>query len=100
MYSAINLTAWNDSQANSFTSNFAGPVKYDVLTEYKSGALTAFTRQWNGSATSPAMVLHGDMIVNGTVTASKIVANALPQIGVNIIYDRAAALSSTQRIYK
>ncbi|MFP9220129.1 hypothetical protein, partial [Enterococcus faecalis] len=78
-------------QANSFfTSNFgSGPVKYDVLTEYKSGAPgTAFTRQWNGSAwTSPAMVLHGDMIVNGTVTASKIVANNafLSQIGVNII---------------
>lgn len=102
MYSLAiaNLTAWNDSQANSFfTSNFgSGPVKYDVLTEYKSGSPgTAFTRQWNGSAwTSPAMVLHGDMIVNGTVTASKIVANNafLSQIGVNIIYDRAAALSS------
>lgn len=102
MYSLAiaNLTAWNDSQANSFfTSNFgSGPVKYDVLTEYKSGAPgTAFTRQWNGSAwASPAMVLHGDMIVNGTVTASKIVANNafLSQIGVNIIYDRAAALSS------
>lgn len=102
MYSLAiaNLTAWNDSQANSFfTSNFGtGPVKYDVLTEYKSGAPgTAFTRQWNGSAwASPAMVLHGDMIVNGTVTASKIVANNafLSQIGVNIIYDRAAALSS------
>lgn len=102
MYSLAiaNLTAWNDSQANSFfTSNFgSGPVKYDVLTEYKSGAPgTAFTRQWNGSAwATPAMVLHGDMIVNGTVTASKIVAsNAfLSQIGVNIIYDRAAALSS------
>lgn len=102
MYSLAiaNLTAWNDSQANSFfTSNFgSGPVKYDVLTEYKSGAPgTAFTRQWNGSVwTSPAMVLHGDMIVNGTVTASKIVANNafLSQIGVNIIYDRAAALSS------
>ncbi|EJB4242419.1 hypothetical protein MT068_001510 [Salmonella enterica] len=102
MYSLAiaNLTAWNDSQANAFfTSNFgSGPVKYDVLTEYKSGAPgTAFTRQWNGSAwATPAMVLHGDMIVNGTVTASKIVAsNAfLSQIGVNIIYDRAAALSS------
>ena len=102
MYSLAiaNLTAWNDSQANSFfTSNFGtGPVKYDVLTEYKSGAPgTAFTRQWNGSSwITPAMVLHGDMIVNGTVTASKIVANNafLSQIGVNIIYDRAAALSS------
>lgn len=107
MYSlgVAGLGGWDDSRANSFfQSNFGSPpVKYDVLTEFNSNApQTAFTRQWNGSAwVSPAMVLHGDMIVNGTVTASKIVAgNAfLSQIGVNIIYDRAAALSSNPEAY-
>lgn len=107
MYSlgVAGLGGWDDSRANSFfQSNFGSPpVKYDVLTEFNSNSpQTAFTRQWNGSAwVSPAMVLHGDMIVNGTVTASKIVAgNAfLSQIGVNIIYDRAAALSSNPEAY-
>lgn len=94
------LGGWNDSQANAFFQNNFGspPVKYDVLTEFNSSApQSAFTRQWNGSSwADPAMVLHGNMIVNGTVTASKIVANDafLSQIGVNVIYDRNAALSN------
>lgn len=99
------LGGWDDSQANAFfLNNFGKPqVKYDVLTEFNSNApQTAFTRQWNGSGwVSPAMVLHGNMIVNGTITADKIVAgNAfLSQIGVNIIYDRNAALSGNPEAY-
>lgn len=94
-----NLGAFNESQANAFfTNNFGtGPTKYDVITQYNSNApATAFTRQWNGSAwTTPALVVHGNMVVNGTITASKIVADAafLATIGVNVIYNRAAALS-------
>lgn len=101
MYSVgiAGLGGWDDNQANAFfQSNFGSPpVKYDVLTQFNSGApQTAFTRQWNGSGwINPAMVLHGNMVVNGTITADKIVAgNAfLSQIGVNTIYDRNAALS-------
>ena len=95
-----NLTAWNDTQAAAFfQSTFAGPpVKYDVLTQYKSGSpQNSWTRQWNGSAwTAPALTVHGDMIVSGSITADKIIANNafLAQIGVNTIYNRAAALSS------
>ncbi|AXC40205.1 straight fibre tail protein [Salmonella phage S133] len=99
------LGGWDDGQANAFFQNNFGkpPVKYDVLTQFNSNApQTAFTRQWNGSGwINPAMVLHGNMIVNGTVTADKIVAgNAfLSQIGVNIIYDRNAALSGNPEAY-
>lgn len=94
------LSAFNPSTATAFFTNNFGtpPVKYDVMTQFNSSSpQTAFTMQWNGSAwTGAAMVVHGNMIVNGTVTADKVVAsNAfLSQIGVNIIYDRAAALSS------
>ncbi|CCI88555.1 straight fibre tail protein [Yersinia phage phiR2-01] len=93
------LTAWNDSEANAFFQNNFNdaPVKYDVLTEYKTGSpQTAFTKQWSGTAwVLPAMVLHGDMVVDGTITADKIVANYafLAQIGVDVIYNKAAALS-------
>ncbi|QTJ63441.1 tail protein [Salmonella phage STWB21] len=99
------LGGWDDGQANAFFQNNFGkpPVKYDVLTQFNSNApQTAFTRQWNGAGwINPAMVLHGNMIVNGTVTADKIVAgNAfLSQIGVNIIYDRNAALSGNPEAY-
>lgn len=95
-----NLTGWNDTQAASFfQSTFGGPpVKYDVLTQYKSGSpQNSWTRQWNGTAwTAPALTVHGDMIVSGSITADKIIAsNAfLAQIGVDVIYNRAAALSS------
>ena len=95
-----NLTGWDDTKAASFfQSTFGGsPVKYDVLTQYKSGSpQNSWTRQWNGSAwTAPALTVHGDMIVSGSITADKIIANNafLAQIGVNTIYNRAAALSS------
>ena len=94
------LTGWNASQATAFfQNNFGGPpVRFDVLTQFNSSnPAAAWTYQWNGSAwVAPAMVVHGDMVVDGTITSKQIVAdNAfLSRIGVNIIYDRAAALST------
>lgn len=99
------LGGWDDGQANAFFQNNFGspPVKYDVLTEFNSNApQSAFTRQWNGFGwVNPAMVLHGDMIVNGTITAQKIVANYafFAQLGVDVIYNRAAALSANPEAY-
>ena len=69
-----------------------------MITQFNTSNPTiAFTRQWNGTAwNTPALVVHGDMIVNGTITAQKIVAdNAfLSRLGVDIIYNRAAGLST------
>ncbi|AFQ22289.1 tail protein [Pectobacterium phage My1] len=61
---------------NFFISNFgSGPVAGDVLTQYRTGAPNiAFTRYWNGAAwTAAALVVHGDMIVNGTIPSAKII---------------------------
>lgn len=94
------LTAFNTTQANSYFQSLfgSGPVRYDVLTQYNSSnPAMAFTRQWNGSSwIAPALVVHGDMVVNGTITAQKIVANYafFAQLGVDVIYNRAAALST------
>lgn len=94
------LTAWNASQAATFFQNAfgTGPVRFDVLTQFNSSNKTqAWTMMWNGSAwTSPALVVHGDMVVDGTIAAQHISAdNAfLSRIGVNIIYNRAAALTA------
>lgn len=91
--------AWNDSLANNFFQSLFGgpPTVYDVLTQYNyQNPGLAFTRQWNGSSwVAPALTVHGDMIVNGTITAQKIVANYafFAQVGVDVIYNRGAALS-------
>lgn len=94
------LGGFSAAQANSFFQSLFGtvPSKYDVITQYNSSNPTiAFTRQWDGSSwTTPALVVHGNMVVDGTITAQKIVAdNAfLSRLGVDIIYNRAAALSA------
>lgn len=91
---------WSDADATAFFRNTfnSTPVNYDVLTQYhSSNPQSAITRQWNGSSwVNPAMLVHGDMILDGTLTAKKIVADQafFAQTGINIIYDRAAALSS------
>ncbi|QIG60720.1 tail fiber protein [Vibrio phage VPT02] len=94
-FSRFNTT----SATKFFTDTFGkGPVEYDVLTQFNpSNPASAETRQWiKGSWQSAAMLVHGNMIVNGSITAQKIIAsNAfLQQIGVNVIYDNAAAQSS------
>lgn len=97
---ATNATQFNTTLANSFfnTTFGSGPVKYDVLTQYRSNNPSyAWTMMWNGTQWSaPALVVHGDMIVDGTIRGEAMVAdNAFFQkAGINIIYDRAAQLST------
>ena len=93
------LTAFSTTQAaNFFANNFAsGPVKYDVLSQYNTlDPSVAFTMMWNGSIwTTPAMVIHGDMVVDGTIRAEALVGGYafFQQAGINVIYDNAAAVS-------
>ncbi|BBL19310.1 tail protein [Vibrio phage KIT04] len=95
------FSRFNTSSAASFFRNTFGgsPVEYDVLTQFNpSNPASAETRQWiNGSWRNAAMLVHGNMIVNGSITAQKIIASDafLQQIGVNVIYDNAAAQSSS-----
>lgn len=91
---------WSDADATAFfRSTFnSTPVQYDVLTQYhNTNPKNSVTRQWNGSSwINPALMLHGDMILDGTLTAKKIVADQafFAQTGINVIYNRDAALSS------
>lgn len=91
---------WSDADATAFfRSTFnSTPVQYDVLTQYHtSNPKAGTTRQWNGSSwINPALMVHGDMVLDGTITSKKIVADQafFAQTGINVIYDRAAALSS------
>lgn len=76
-----------------------GKVKYDVLTQYSStNVATATTMMWDGSTwTTPALVVHGDMIATGTVRASSLVGETgfFQNAGIDIIYNHAAAISSS-----
>lgn len=95
-----NAAGWSDADAKAFfNSNFGrDQAKYDVLTQYNtSNPRQAESRQWNGSAwIKPALMVHGDQVLDGTLTAKKLVADQafLATLGVNYIYDNAAALSS------
>ena len=53
---------------------------------------------WTGSTwNTPALTVHGNMIVDGTVRAQSLAADTafLAKAGINVIYDRAAALSGS-----
>ncbi|ASV43462.1 hypothetical protein [Vibrio phage JSF12] len=93
------LSAWSDTEANSFfTATFgSGPVLNDAITLFNSAdAKIAFTKRYNGTAwVTAALVVHGDAIVDGTITADAIAADSafLNRIGVNVIYDNPAFAS-------
>lgn len=97
---ATNSTDFNISSANSFfTSTFGSQqVKYDCLTQFRSNnPQVAWTRMWNGSSwVAPALVVHGDLIANGTIRGEKIVADQafFQKAGIDVVYDRAAQLSA------
>lgn len=83
------------SATSFFQANFGtGPVKYDVLTQYQNtDPKNSVTRMYNGTSwVAPALVVHGDMIVSGTIRAEKLVADELfvNRIGVGVIYDKPA----------
>lgn len=99
MQVADQSTNFNVTSANSFfTSTFGrAQVIYDVLTQYRvSNPQVAWTRMWDGSSwVAPALMVHGDIIANGTIRGEKMVADAafFQKAGINVIYDRAAQLS-------
>ena len=81
------------------------PSKYDVLTQYQTTNPTnATTKQFNGKVwETPVLAIHGNMVLDGTLSAKKLVADEafLANLGVNIIYNRDAALSDNpEKTYK
>lgn len=93
-------TDFNVTSANQFFTNTFGSqqVMYDCLTQYRvSNPQIAWTRMWNGSTwVQPALMVHGDIIANGTIRGEKMVADQafFQKAGINVIYDRNAQLSA------
>lgn len=94
------LTAFNETAANTFFVNLrgSGAVEGDVLTQYNTADLSkTFTKSYNGTSWgTPALVVDGSIIATSTITADKLVADSafLNKVGVNVIYDEAAAISA------
>jgi len=70
-------TSWSDAAANNyFNNNYGGKVPNDTMTQY--GSNFSQTRFWDGSSWVVVTVaIDGNLLVSGTVTADKLVANAV-----------------------
>lgn len=75
------FTSWSDSAATTFFNNnfSSGPSLYDVLTQYRtSDPSRAETKMWNGSSwVKPAVAVHGDMVVDGTIVGRHLQADTV-----------------------
>lgn len=77
---AIQGTVWSDAVANSHFQTNYGNIKVvgDRATIYDTATSFAATREWNGTAwVAATFLLDGNLLVNGTVTATKINSNGL-----------------------
>jgi hypothetical protein len=79
---AATSAAWSDATASAAVWTYLGnaglPVNTNHLVIGDAVTMAGATRQWNGAAwTAPGMVITGDMLVDGTVSASKVNTNGL-----------------------
>ena len=73
-----NHTAWSNADATTAASEDGGPVNQDVVTQYGTGFTE--TRYYNKATTSwvpVAEVIDGNLLVDGSVVADKIVTRGL-----------------------
>lgn len=63
-----------------------GAVAGDTVTVYKSTDVSvAITKQWSGSAwVTPALVMHGSMVVDGTISTRQLAAGAVSADKLNV----------------
>ncbi|QKN88561.1 tail protein [Vibrio phage vB_ValS_X1] len=86
--SGFNGTFQSSTATSFFQSQFGRPpAKYDVLTQYNpSNPSIATTRQWDtassGAWGTVALAVHGNMVVDGSLTADALIANTI--LGTNL----------------
>lgn len=77
---------WSDVIATTTASVDGGPVLNDQVTEYNNSMDFSQTKFWNGSTwVNVDAVIDGNLLVRGTVGASKVVVNAAQ--GTNVWVD-------------
>jgi hypothetical protein len=95
-YLAVAATAWSDTAATAAMATMGGPVLTDLLTQY-NGTGFSETRFWNGTAwLTVAALIHGNLFVDGTIGAAKLVANSITanEIAANAITASELAANS------
>jgi len=96
-------SSWSNIAATQFfQSNFGRDQNgYDVLTQYRIQNPDIFeTRMWDPTTStwvSTTLYVHGNTIVDGTIRASKLVADSaiINELGAEVIYNKAAYDSGT-----
>lgn len=85
-YAATAGTSWSDSAANAaISAEGLTKVLLDVVTLFNTSEGFSETRFWDGSVWATiAQVLDGNLLVNGTVGAQKIVTATLAAISANL----------------
>jgi hypothetical protein len=77
---------WSDVIATTTASANGGPILNDQVTEYNNSVDFSQTKFWNGSTwVNVDAVIDGNLLVKGTVGASKVVVNA--GAGANVWFD-------------
>jgi hypothetical protein len=77
---------WSDVIATTTASVDGGPILNDQVTEYNNSMDFSQTKFWNGSTwVNVDAVIDGNLLVKGTVGASKVVVNA--GAGTNVWFD-------------
>lgn len=69
---------WSNTLATSAASEDGGPVLRDVVTEYNNSQNYSETRFWDGTSWLVInAVIDGNLLVDGTIGADKIIANSI-----------------------
>lgn len=77
-YVAITSSAWSDTLASSTAAVSAGPVLNDTVVQYNTSTGFVQTRFWTGSSWAIVnVVINGNLLVQGTVGADKMVTGTI-----------------------
>ena len=88
---------WSDVLAASAASVDGGPVLNDQVTQYNNSVGFSQTKFWNGSVwVTVDAIIYGNLLVSGTIGASKVVVNA--GAGANVWFDPNYADSSAWQV--
>lgn len=77
-YVAVTTSTWSDTLASSTAAVSAGPVLNDTVIQYNSATGFTQTRFWTGSSWAIVnVVINGNLLVQGTVGADKMVTGTI-----------------------
>jgi predicted phage tail protein len=94
----ISGTSWSDSAANAALTDagFSGPMDRDVVTLYNTTEKWSEARFYSSGSWLPiGAYIDGNLIVDGTVSASKVNVDQLSALSANIGYITAGKLGAS-----